>query len=83
MNVMVNFLKHIQLSVIKRQISSTKMAKSRYEYVKSFESDDKILQNCWIVVRVDGKGFHKFSKCHDFEKPNDKNGNILKFITLY
>lgn len=24
-----------------------------------------------IVVRVDGKGFHKFSAEHNFEKPND------------
>ena len=24
-----------------------------------------------IVVRVDGKGFHKFSTEHDYEKPND------------
>lgn len=24
-----------------------------------------------IVVRVDGKGFHKFSAEHEFEKPND------------
>lgn len=24
-----------------------------------------------IVVRVDGKGFHRFSAEHNFEKPND------------
>ncbi len=33
------------------------MAKSRFEYVKSFEKDDGLLPHCWIVVRVDGKGF--------------------------
>ncbi|XP_075156109.1 tRNA-histidine guanylyltransferase [Haematobia irritans] len=48
------------------------MACSRYEYVKGYETDDSILPNVWIVVRVDGKGFHKFSKIHDFEKPNDE-----------
>ena len=48
------------------------MAKSKYEYVKLFELDDKLLPNCWIVVRLDGKGFHKFADCHDFTKPNDK-----------
>ncbi|XP_013111324.1 probable tRNA(His) guanylyltransferase [Stomoxys calcitrans] len=48
------------------------MACSRYEYVKSYEKEDGILPNVWIVVRVDGKGFHKFSKVHDFEKPNDE-----------
>lgn len=49
----------------------TKMAKSKFEYVKSFESEEKLLPNAWIVVRVDGKGFHKFSAKHNFEKPND------------
>ncbi|XP_005187375.2 probable tRNA(His) guanylyltransferase [Musca domestica] len=48
------------------------MACSRYEYVKDYERDDSILPNVWIVIRVDGKGFHKFSKVHDFEKPNDE-----------
>lgn len=54
--------------------SLRKMACSKYEYVKNFELDDKILPNVWIVVRVDGKGFHKFSKTHNFEKPNDDRG---------
>lgn len=49
-----------------------KMAKSKFEYVRLFEADDKCLMNCWIVVRIDGKGFHKFSDAHGFEKPNDK-----------
>lgn len=30
-----------------------------------------------IVVRVDGKGFHKFSTEHDYEKPNDSRGLSL------
>lgn len=54
-----------------RNFHTAKMAKSKFEYVKFFESDEKILPNTWIVVRVDGKGFHKFSAKHDFEKPND------------
>lgn len=33
--------------------------------------EDKLLSNSWIVVRIDGKGFHKFSDDHGFEKPND------------
>jgi len=32
------------------------------------------LQNCWIVVRIDGKGFSKFSDKHGFTKPNDDRG---------
>lgn len=36
------------------------MAKSAYEYVKQFELDDRLLPSCWIVVRVDGKGFTRY-----------------------
>ena len=34
------------------------MAKSRFEYVKLFEKDDSLLPNTWIIVRLDGRGFH-------------------------
>lgn len=47
------------------------MANSKYEYVRNFESEDKMLPNCWIVVRIDGRSFHKFSQKHNFQKPND------------
>jgi tRNA(His) guanylyltransferase len=59
------------------------MAKSRFEYVRQFELPDTLLQGTFIVVRVDGRGFHKyvkhseliaddrFSDTHRFEKPND------------
>ncbi|KAH8375727.1 hypothetical protein KR093_003143 [Drosophila rubida] len=54
------------------------MACSRYEYVKSYELDDRILPNVWIVIRIDGKKFHKFSNAHKFEKPNDENAlNVM------
>lgn len=52
------------------------MACSRYEYVKSYEQDDKILPNVWIVIRIDGKKFHRFANAHKFEKPNDENGKF-------
>lgn len=48
------------------------MAKSKFEYVRNFEVDDKCLPECFIVVRLDGRSFHKFSEKHDFIKPNDK-----------
>lgn len=57
--------------LIKRFFKTSKMANSKFEYVREFESEDKIMPNCWIVVRIDGKGFHKFSKLHNFDKPND------------
>ncbi|KAG8178065.1 hypothetical protein JTE90_026018 [Oedothorax gibbosus] len=47
------------------------MAKSSYEYVKTFEQTDVILPNTWIVVRVDGKNFHRLADTHQFIKPND------------
>jgi len=51
--------------------SAKRMAKSKFEYVKEFELSDRCLPNAWIVVRIDGKGFHKFSDQHQFAKPND------------
>ncbi|CCE91875.1 tRNA guanylyltransferase TDEL_0D02910 [Torulaspora delbrueckii] len=47
------------------------MAKSRFEYVRQFEKSDILLPECYIVVRIDGKKFHEFSKHYEFEKPND------------
>ncbi|XP_061086049.1 probable tRNA(His) guanylyltransferase, partial [Conger conger] len=51
--------------------SSVQMAKSKFEYVRNFETDDSCLRNCYIVVRLDGRNFHKFAETHDFAKPND------------
>nr|XP_043623992.1 tRNA(His) guanylyltransferase 1-like isoform X2 [Erigeron canadensis] len=42
------------------------------EYVKSFQSDNKLLPFTWIVVRIDGSHFHRFSEVQGFEKPNDE-----------
>ncbi|KAI5949590.1 THG1 [Candida jiufengensis] len=53
------------------------MANSKYEYVKAFEKENYLLPDTYIVIRVDGKGFHKFSKYYNFEKPND-----LKALTV-
>ncbi|GMH40928.1 hypothetical protein BSKO_08832 [Bryopsis sp. KO-2023] len=47
------------------------MAQSQYEYVKKFEREQILLDGCWVVVRLDGKGFTKFCTSHEFEKPND------------
>ena len=69
-----NFLKSVGLQLrflIKRTFNTTKMAKSKFEYVKTFERDEHCLPNCYIVVRIDGRGFSKFSDDHNFEKPND------------
>ncbi|KAM3125221.1 tRNA(His) guanylyltransferase [Candidozyma auris] len=47
------------------------MANSRFEYVKQFERENFLLPETHIVIRVDGKGFHKFSAHYGFDKPND------------
>ena len=59
-----------------------KMSKtSKYEYVKKFETDDRLLPNCWMVVRIDGKAFHRFSDTHEFSKPNDLNAlNLMNAV---
>ena len=49
------------------------MAKSKYSYVREFEQPDGLLRSTFLVIRIDGKGFHAFSKAHDFVKPNDEN----------
>lgn len=41
------------------------MTNSQFEYVKTFELPDVILPSCWIVVRIDGKGFHKYAIRYD------------------
>ncbi|KAK7311057.1 hypothetical protein RJT34_08942 [Clitoria ternatea] len=41
------------------------------EYVRSFEFDAKLMPSTWIVVRLDGCHFHRFSELHGFLKPND------------
>lgn len=40
--------------------TSSNMAKSKFEYVRNFETDDTCLRNCYIVVRLDGRNFHKW-----------------------
>uniref|UniRef100_H3DI55 tRNA(His) guanylyltransferase n=1 Tax=Tetraodon nigroviridis TaxID=99883 RepID=H3DI55_TETNG len=59
--------------------TSATMAKSKFEYVRNFETDDSCLRNCYIVVRLDGRNFHKFAEHHTFLKPND--GRALGLMT--
>lgn len=57
-------LLHKTVSVIRsssntKSFATRRMANSKYEYVKKFELDDSLLPGCWIVLRLDGKGFTK------------------------
>lgn len=53
------------------------MACSKYEYVRKFENPITLLPSTFIVVRIDGKGFTKFTDAHNFIKPNDIRGLSL------
>lgn len=54
--------------------SLASMANTKFQYVREFETDSKLLRNTWIVVRVDGNGFSEFVKMHNFVKPIDQRG---------
>lgn len=51
-----------------------KMANSKFDYVRSFERDPVLLRHCWVVLRLDGRGFTRFCDLHEFAKPNDDRG---------
>ncbi|SPC65448.1 related to THG1 - protein required for tRNA-His guanylylation at 5 prime end [Ustilago sp. UG-2017b] len=47
------------------------MTGTRFAYVRNFELPDPCIPSTYLIVRIDGKGFHKFSALHSFLKPND------------
>ncbi|KAH8813570.1 tRNAHis guanylyltransferase-domain-containing protein [Flagelloscypha sp. PMI_526] len=47
------------------------MAGSKFAYVRDFELADSLLPETYMVLRVDGHAFHRFSEDHSFSKPND------------
>ncbi|ODM98825.1 putative tRNA(His) guanylyltransferase [Orchesella cincta] len=51
--------------------SSSAMANSKWDYVKKFELDDTLLPNCFAIARIDGRGFHRLAKKHNWTRPND------------
>lgn len=44
---------------------------AKTDYLKDFEKKSRLLLHAWVVVRIDGKCFHRFSEKHNFAKPND------------
>lgn len=60
------------------------MAKSRYEYTRLIEKDDYCQPNKYIVVRIDGISFHRFTTVHNYNKPNDIYGlQCMNYAALY
>lgn len=43
----------------KRKRDCFEMANSKYEYVKSFESEDEVMLPNLILVRIDGRDFSR------------------------
>ncbi|KAM5562640.1 tRNA(His) guanylyltransferase 1 [Rosa sericea] len=42
------------------------------DYLKSFQFGKKLMPSMWIVIRIDGCHFHRFTEVHEFVKPNDE-----------
>jgi tRNA(His) guanylyltransferase len=53
------------------------MAGSQFEYVRGFEQADALLPQTFIVIRVDGRSFTRFTSDHGWVKPNDARGMCL------
>ncbi|KAJ8766825.1 hypothetical protein K2173_008379 [Erythroxylum novogranatense] len=47
------------------------VSKTKSDYIRSFIFENKLMPSTWIVIRIDGCHFHRFSGVHEFEKPND------------
>ncbi|KAK1226804.1 tRNA-His guanylyltransferase [Marasmius sp. AFHP31] len=47
------------------------MSGSKFAYVKNYELPDPLLPGTFVVFRLDGHSFHRFSDEHNFSKPND------------
>lgn len=60
-----------------RSLQPLAMANSRFQYVKKFELSDALLPDTYLVARLDGHRFTKFSAEHGFTKPNDERGLLL------
>ncbi|XP_039049780.1 tRNA(His) guanylyltransferase 1-like isoform X2 [Hibiscus syriacus] len=41
------------------------------DYIRSFVFESKLMPSTWVVIRIDGCHFHRFSDVHEFNKPND------------
>lgn len=60
-----------------RRHRTPSMANSRFQYVKKFELSDALLPDTYLIARLDGHRFTKFTKEHGFTKPNDERGLLL------
>ncbi|KAI5356289.1 hypothetical protein L3X38_009184 [Prunus dulcis] len=53
------------------------------DYVRSFQFKKILMPSTWIVIRIDGCHFHRFSDVHEFVKPNDKQAlNLMNACAM-
>ncbi|KAK9949856.1 hypothetical protein M0R45_005367 [Rubus argutus] len=53
------------------------------DFLKCFQFAKKLLPSTWIVIRIDGCHFHRFSDVHEFVKPNDEQAlNLMNSCAL-
>ncbi|KAL0542979.1 hypothetical protein IC582_018063 [Cucumis melo] len=52
---------------------ATDVDKINPDYVRSFQVEKTLMPCTWVVIRIDGCHFHRFSEVHAFEKPNDEH----------
>ncbi|KRZ26671.1 Phosphatidylinositol 4-phosphate 3-kinase C2 domain-containing subunit beta, partial [Trichinella pseudospiralis] len=69
-----NFLGSITIPMADICDIPVQMANTKWAYVRKFEQAEICLMNTWIVVRLDGCSFRRFTAEHRFEKPNDIAG---------
>lgn len=56
----------------------------RYEYTRSFENPQTLLPQTYIIIRLDGRSFHKLSTKYTFSKPNDPRAlNLMNTSAIY
>jgi tRNA(His) 5'-end guanylyltransferase len=53
------------------------MANSRFEYVRNFELADNLLPSTYLVVRIDGKGFHRYALAPQRTLALTREGQVL------
>ncbi|KRY46101.1 Serine/threonine-protein kinase SULU [Trichinella britovi] len=74
-----NFLGSIAIPMADICDIPVQMANTKWAYVRKFEQAEMCLMNTWIVVRLDGCSFRRFTEEHRFEKPNDLAGLKLMY----
>jgi tRNA(His) guanylyltransferase len=63
------------------QLIFKRFKQRQFDFIKtSYEIKPRLLDNCFIIVQVDGINFKNFTRVHTFHKPNDQqNINLMNY----